>query len=617
MDPGDQLGGRHLGIFNYRDYTTQEAAELARTSFALSVSSQRGTSDDLNIGRSPDDVWSQVAPEALGLTADALDASGFYVIESPITGTAFGGPQAQIWEERDTSGEVTRLSISFAGTNGLTDLADYLQLNSGDIAANFEPLLTVLQSYAQDNGIAAPDVIVTGYSLGAAYANLLAQDADTLAGGFFADSSFVGHAVPRTFEGEDRVLNIGYENDVAHRAAGDFGTLAEAIVTAPGLRGQDYELESSTDNLILFGDDYAGPLWPFGPFALYNLVGGWSAHLQGIDTDAVERVTESAFYDLTDRDSLVIVSNLSAFGRATTWVEDLDRASDVQGHVGDNAFLIGSDSNDLLRGNVGNDYISGGGGDDRIRTGDGADRVEGGAGVDTLELRGHMNDWDVVRLEDGTTAFVSSNYGIDIASGVERVTFRDGGRFNTDRDYSVEDNRLEDLTYDGFLSRFDSDVDYTAANQGTAASNTLSGSFVFALAGDDVLRADGASDAVLVGGEGDDVVIGGRGDDRLYGSEGDDELSGGGGQDLLNGGLGNDIFVFDTTRAGQVTIEDYNRSDVESDVLRIEGSRLSEADILAGARQDANGVTIALDDSTLLVADARIEDLIFDNLLLA
>ncbi|WP_241229404.1 hypothetical protein [Sphingomonas sp. S-NIH.Pt1_0416] len=324
--------------------------------------------------------WSDVGPAALGMGPDSVDSDGYYIIESPLTGRTFSGPQAKIYEERDTSGHVTRLSVTFAGTNSPVDLLDYTQLNSGEIAPYMEQLLTAVRDYALRNGLTADDVIVTGYSLGAAYTNIMAKYADTLAGGFFADSSYVAHAVPYTYEGQDRVLNIGFENDIVHRAAGDFDSLGEAVDAAPGLIGQDYALQSSTDNLILFSDDYANPAWPYGPFALYNIPGGWAAHVAGITSDAVTRITQSAFYDLTSRDSLVIVSNLTAATRDIAWVEDLARPSDRHGHVGDSAFLIGSQFGDRLRGNVGNDYIDGAGGDDVIRPGTGQNRIEGGAG---------------------------------------------------------------------------------------------------------------------------------------------------------------------------------------------------------------------------------------------
>ncbi len=140
--------------------------------------------------------------------------------------------------------------MTFAGTNSPVDLADYTQLNSGEIAPNMNPLLTAVRDYAIGKGLTADDVIVTGYSLGAAYTNVMAKYADTLAGGFFADSNYIAHAVPYTYEGNDRVLNIGYENDVVHRIAGDFDSLGGVVQASPGLMGEDYAFKSSTDNLI-------------------------------------------------------------------------------------------------------------------------------------------------------------------------------------------------------------------------------------------------------------------------------------------------------------------------------------------------------------------------------
>ena len=603
-----------MGIFDYRDRGSTASVELAQTTLALSVATLR----ERFAGEPPmppgapvlDDGWRVVPPAALGLPPEALDASGFYVIPSPISGTAPGGPQAQIWEERGPDGGIARLAIAFAGTNAGVDIFDYVQLNSGEITDNFEPLLAALRAYAGGNGVGASDVIVTGYSLGAGYANLVAEAADRLEDGFFADSAFVSHAVPRTYEEGDRALNIGFENDVVHRAAADFDTFLEAVAAAPGLVGQDYRLGSSTDNFILFGDGYANPAWPFLPFALYNLGGAWEAHLDGLETDAITQVAQSAFYDLTERDSLVIVSNLTPGARATTWVEDLPRVSDMQGHVGDNAFLIGTATGDRLRGNVGNDHVSGGAGDDRIRTGDGADRVEGGAGTDVLELRGRMDDWIAVDLDDGTLALVSAIYGLDIASGVERVTFRDGGFLFSDRTYAVADDRLEDLTFDGLLEGLDRDVGYTDAQQGTSVGDRIVGTLAFGLDGDDRLSA--SDDAVLVGGAGDDDLRGGDGADRLYGSEGNDILAGGGG-DLLNGGLGDDLFIFDAQAEGAAVIEDFNRSDVEADRLRIDGAAEPLDAILARAVEDDAGVTLDFGPSLLTIADARVEELTFDG----
>lgn len=626
-----------MGMFDYKRYSATQSAELVNTAFKIATFSQSDSIFGLDGDGLVDTIggilpagavanpvrvalpagWAQIGHAALGLDASAVDLDGNYVIESPLTGFTYSGPQAQILQQTDAAGHVTRLSISFNGTNSPVDLPDYLQLNSGEIAPNMAPLLVALSRYAIAHGVAAEDVIVTGYSLGAAYANIMAKYGDTLADGFFANSNYVAFEVPYTYEGQDRVLNVGYENDVVHRAAADYPSFGSAVAHAPGLMGQDPALGSATDNFILFDDDYASPLWPVAPFALYNLPGGWSAHILGITTDAVERVTQSAFYDYTARDSLVIVANLTALTRPTTWVEDVQRPSDTHNHVGDTAFLVGSVYDDRLRGNVGNDYIDGMAGNDTIRPGGGQNRVEGGAGTDTLELSGTMRDWTVSHLTDGSTAFFSQSYGLDIVTGVEKVTFLDAGVLQMGRTYSIETNRLEDLTYDGILEWLDQDVAYTAARQGTAYNDALNGTRVFGLAGNDTITGTAGSD-LLYGGAGSDVLDGRAGADWIYGGEGNDTLTGGGGNDLLNGGLGDDIFVVDAGLRGRVTIEDFRQNDVEHDVVKLVGSGFrSIADVLSHGVQNGDGVLLHVGQTDVLLQHTQLADLSSDMFVFA
>ncbi len=625
-----------MGMFDYRDYGSAKSAELARTTFALASSQQldkifgidvegvvNTVGDILPEGAAANDIdvslpenWSKVAPDALGLDESSQDFDGYYTIESPITDDTYSGPQLQILEERDASGTITRLSVTFVGTNSPVDIPDYTQINSGELAPNMEPLLARVRDYAQANGIAAQDVLVTGYSLGAGYTNIMAEYADTLAGGFFAESTYIGHAVPVTYEENDRVLNIGFENDIVHRASGNADSFGEAVDNAPGLVGQDFSLESSTDNLVLFSDDYQLDAWPYLPFALYNIPGGWSAHIQGVFSDTVERISASAFYDETQRDSLVIVSSLSANLRGNTWVEDLEKPSDRHGHVGDSAIIIGTAYDDLLRGNQGNDYIDGGAGDDRIQVGTGADRVEGGSGHDTLELAGGRKSWDVLALDDGTLAFLSANGSSVIASGIEEVTFLDDGIFGQDRSYAIADGGLEDLTWSGLFERWDRDITFTTATQGSEGDDTLSGKLVFGLGGDDMLSASQGG-ARLVGGMGDDTLTGAAGDDVLIGAEGNDLLSGGGGTDLLSGGLGDDVFVFDVTLAGDTCIADFNISDVDADRLLVTGTDLDAESFLALGEETSDGLVFTIDDATLTLHAATAVDLSGDMLIFA
>lgn len=618
-----------MGMFDYRNYTANESAALVTLSHDLATYSQLGPFVGVPIrglintidavlpeGALPSSIrselpagWRELTPAELGLGTDALDRDGFFTIPSPITGDTWTGPQLKLLAETDASGAVTRISVSFTGTNSPVDVLDYLQLNSGEMGAQMEPLLSAVASFAQAQGLSGEDVIVTGYSLGGAMTNVMARFAETLAGGFFEDAVYIGHDGPLMYEENDRVLNVGYENDVVHRAAGDWATFLEAAApTLPFLSGQDYDLDSSTDNIILFDDIFASPLFPFGPFSIVNVVGGWGAHVGGVFTDALERIAGSEFYDLTERDSVVVVSQLSALTRGLTWVED--RATLASDHVDKPAFILGSDFNDRLGGADGNDYLEGRAGDDTVRTGLGHDVISGGAGHDTLQLAGSGADWRVMALADDSLAFWSQAHGLKVASGIEAVQFQNTGLFGAfTRDYSVQANRLEDET-PSLFQWGDRDVAFAAAVQGTAGDDQLSGRFVFGLAGDDALSGTSGAD-LLVGGRGADTLSGGLGNDALYGGEEADVLRGGGGLDRLNGGHGADTFVFTAGQSGVVTVEDFNQAAHEADVLRFEGLFADMTQLLGAAVQsgadlviEAGALDIGLLDTALDSLDA-------------
>ena len=624
-----------MGMFDYQDYTAAESAALTLLSHDLATYSQLGPFVGLPVralintvgavlpeGTLPSTLestlptgWREVAPAELGLTAAALDRDGFYTIPSPITGTTWTGPQLKILAETDATGAVTRLSIAFTGTNSPVDVLDYLQLNDGTISAQMEPLLAAVAAMTAAHGLSGDDVIVTGYSLGGAMTNIMARFADTLAGGFFSDSVYIGHDGPLMYEENDRVLNVGYENDVVHRAAGDWANIFDALLpTLPFLTGQDYNLQSSTDNIILFDDIYASPLFPFGPFSILNVVGGWGAHVGGVFTNALDRIAGSQFYDLTERDSVVVVANLSALSRGTTWVED--RATLASNHVGAPAFIIGSDFADRLGGNRGNDYLEGRAGDDLFRTGLGYDVIAGGAGRDTLQLSGSNQDWRVMKLNDGSLAFWSAAHGLKIATGIEAVQFQNTGLLGAfTRDYSVQDNRLEDET-PSLFQWFDQDVGFASAVQGGAGQDTITGSFAFGQAGNDRVSGTAGAD-LLHGGQGQDTLLGGAGQDTLYGAEQADILRGGGGNDRLNGGHGNDVFVFTAGQSGLAIVEDFNHAAHEADTLRLEGLFTSVAQVLAAAVQQGADVRIDAGPLDIILRDTQLSSLTAADFVLA
>ncbi|WP_264212030.1 SGNH/GDSL hydrolase family protein [Leisingera thetidis] len=73
----------------------------------------------------------------------------------------------------------------------------------------------------------------------------------------------------------------------------------------------------------------------------------------------------------------------------------------------------------------------------------------------------------------------------------------------------------------------------------TSLSSGSQANAVFALGGDDTIKAGRGNDAV-VGGKGNDEISGGRGSDILLGGSGNDIVNGRRGNDIISGGDGND-----------------------------------------------------------------------------
>lgn len=549
-----------MGMFDYKNYSSAQSVELLETAYKLAtyanveifsgVSSllQPVANAVLNTGLYSSTVnlqlpagWRELTPAELSLPSSAVDAAGQYIIESPLTGTTFTGEQAKILGQYDAQGKLVRVAMSYTGTNSPVDIPDYFQLNSGELAPKLDPLLTALKNFAIKNGLTAKDTIITGYSLGGGIANLAAEYRNTLAGGFFADANFVGVASPLIYDDASVVLNYGYENDVVHRAVGSGDTLAGAL-TAAGtlLTNPDKKYSSSIDNMVLFDDMYASPLWET-PFSIVNIPVAWYAHIDGVLSDAQSRIAANPFYDLMEKDSTTIVANLSALSRGTTWVTD--KAAATSDHFGTSAFVIGSKDDDLLQGGTGNDFIFGGQGNDKIRTGGGSDRVDGGTGTNELRLNGTAADWNAYSLSDGTL-FMDAKNKINLveAERIQGVSFENDLLSQTYA-YTVGSTGLTDKRAGLLSSLIHTNVAYQKATEGTIGNDNLSGAVVFGKDGNDTLTAI-ASGSLLHGGEGNDKLVGGIGSDRLFGAEGSDTLIGGKGADALDGGLGNDIYQF-------------------------------------------------------------------------
>lgn len=600
-----------MAMFDYKNYSAEEAARLMAMSHKLATYTNLSPelfsqvfnglgklagnylADKLEM--SPPEGWRALTPTELGLPKNSLDPLGFYTVKSPISGhdTIPGmGPQLKIFGQFDEAGKVKSVCIGFCGTNDPLDILDYVQLNSGEMAPHLDPILQAVKAYAEANGLSGQDVLVTGYSLGGGMTNLMAQYRETLADGFFADADYIAHASPLIYDNPDVILNAGFENDAVYRVAGDEKSFLDALAAsaANGFLHPDKPFETTMDNVVLFNDTYASPLWHVSPFSLLNVPTSWSAHIDGLISTPFERIANSSYYQYTNIDSTVIVDNLTALTRWNTWVED--KASHTSNHYGTPAFIIGSERDNLLKGGIGGDYIDAGGGNDKIKTGTGADRIDGGEGSDTLILAGKRSDWDVYRMDDGDLFFYAKDgSGLKQAENIEKVAFEGEWRTNLNP-FDVTGQGLTDNSYP-LLKYLNKDIAYGEHQAGGSGGDSLSGKVLFGGAGDDVLTA-AKTQSLLHGGEGNDILIGGAGNDALYGAEGHDFLYGGqGGRTVLSGGVGNDVFAFDTASRGIQQIDDFNHYAGDKDSLVFDSALFaSREDVLAAAKQLNGDVTI-------------------------
>lgn len=617
-----------MGMFDFWKYKGADAAAVVDVTHKLASRTGADAIPGLDFGNlssgllsDPDssgttdpraiipDGWREVKPTEIGIPADMIGYNDYIKVDSPVLGDVDGTIQFKVFQSDDG-----QLCVSWAATNNPLDVIDFTKLNSGEAGALMNDALSIVADYAKSQGMTADDVLVTGYSLGGAYTSIMAENQDWLANGFFDQATYVSHNGPLVTNNIENVLYYGYENDIVYRAAGDFDTIDGAVEAAgPLLEGSDFNFEGSIDNVIVFDGAFASPLFPFGPWSILNIAGGWYGHLTGVFTDAVQRIGQSSYYELTNRDSAVIVSSLGDDLRGTTWVEDKETLASKD-HFGKSAFLIGSDFDDRIRDGKANDLIDGLEGNDLIRVSTGYDLIDGAEGTDTLRLKGDAEDWRVFKLSDGSLAFHSNDGdGLKIAKNIEAVEF-EGLAINkeslfNDR-YVVQEDKL---WFDGswWDRLWTADKSYSWAHQGTEGNDVMQGQTVFAMGGDDTVTGTG-SDDLLEGGYGDDLLQGGGGNDQLYGGAHDDTLVAGDGYDHLNGGHGADVFVFNTGTTGHKVIEDFDQALGEHDVLAIGGASNLE-DLRAHAVQDGDVLKITLNDLQIDMHGITADDLTASN----
>lgn len=623
-----------MGMFDYKDYSSEAAAQLiddahrlsaftnAHNFFGLPGSDLLNLLGDITGNLLPNETkvgipegWRELTPTDLGVSTDLVDRSGYFSIESFYTGTAVEGPQAKIFAQYDQAGNICKVNLNFCGTNNITDVIDYLNLNSREGVELLEPILQIVKDFTLANGLVGSDVLISGFSLGAGVTNVMAEERLNLAEGFFTDSDYMAFEVPKIYDNSDVVLNFGYENDVVHRIAGDADSFLAAVQEADfGFVNPDRNFESSSDNIVLFNDVYASAIWEASPFSLLNIPVGWFAHVNAVTTDAITRIKDSTFYEYTQKDSSVVVADLTGFTRSTTWVRD--KAAHTSDHYNESAFLIGTAHDDLIAGGSNFDYIDAGFGNDTIKVGLGVDHVDGNEGWDEIRVEGRGSDWDVYKMQDDTLFFIAKD-GADLveADQVETVSF-DGEILSHHNNYRITDQGLVDhRPLMKWLDNGDkSFLDHVEGHQG---DDELTGSVIFARAGDDVLHGL-ISDDVLHGGIGNDTLMGEAGNDRLYGAEGDDILVGGSGNDTLIGGIGNDVFVIDKL-SGSDVIVDFNNDTGYQDTIQFSSELFADAAaVQASTTQAGRDVHIAIaDNHYLTIANSSIDEVLASSVIAA
>ena len=389
-----------MGLF---DYKNADGKALYSDAIALTLYAYTPTGKPL-----PATAWAPLTATALGYQGKVGPQGTFFGEKD-----GFTSAEAEVLGKYDAAGKLIGIGVAFRGTGGLGysdtfgDLKNNLlaAIGPSDYASNyaknaFDNLLKAVAAFAIANGIAAKDVLLSGHSLGGLGVNSVAELSASNWGGFFKDANYITFASPTQSSTGNNVLNIGFENDPVFRV------LDGTTFSSASMGKHDKPHDSTTDNIVNFNDNYASTAQNLVPFSIVNPL-NWSAHSSLGYADGLNRVIDSKFYNLTHKDSTIIVSNLEEASRGKTWVEDLGRSGEP--HTG-STFIIGTQSSDWLKGGAGNDFLEGLGGDDRFRDDGGYNILLGGQGHNTFELQKPLQNFSFANDGDGTL-YLRDAYG--------------------------------------------------------------------------------------------------------------------------------------------------------------------------------------------------------------
>lgn len=384
----------------------------------------------------------------------------------------------------------------------------------------------------------------------------------------------------------DDVIKGGNGTNTIHFARGD---------GQDSISAQYYQAYENRVNNLVFADDISTT-----DVVLSRNENSLLIKLKG----AEDSITVDGYF-LFDDDRFDGVLNEMVFSDGTVLgAEDIQQLV-LQGTEGDDAYLVGTDGddvidgkagddnirgewgNDTLIGGLGNDIVAGGWGDDVITGGQGNDTLSGNYGEDVLigglgndELQGgHHNDTYLFSAGDGQDIIDENSYSsnqssvglkdrinfVDIdfsavhVSQVDNdlvITFDDSSDQVTIRNqffqgtrWDANDttfySRVEIFTFADGIERTMDDL-FQQSLKGTDADDVINGfdtaDTINAGLGDDAVDGKSGND-IIHGNGGNDTLKGGAGDDQLFGDEGNDTLEGGAGKDTLDGGAGDDILI--------------------------------------------------------------------------
>ncbi|QCT19305.1 polyurethanase [Jejubacter calystegiae] len=507
-----------MSFFEYRDF---EQRTLANDYISILQSTTNlFTGSDIDINANQENfTWKILSGEDIGYSGLSGSHDEFYgEVLALLTS------QVNILGKYDDNGKLVGLGINFWGTgaaaddplgwlhllvDGAVDIAIGLGesgLSNGYILTAFNNLLTHVAEFATENGLTGRDVLITGHSMGGMGVNSMAAASSQGAwGGFYESSAYIGSASPTQNQLDDKVLNIGLENDPVFRVLeGDDITWDSALA-------HDKSLPGCSNNLIAFNDYYTqGHI-----FSLLNVTDWQYGHDMNWYINAVNTIMNSASYNYMDLDSTIITAQLSDELRTTTWVEDINH--DARSHTGP-TFILGSEKADLISGGAGIDYLEGFTGDDTFRDAGSSNIIFGGDGYDLFDLQSEISKTSVAQSVTGMTFIKGADGGITLLQDVEAIRETYWEWFQTRtityeitcRGLEVDDNVALGYANAVHGSMTGQASEIFAPQDGGFYTNTTS--WLFSYNGDTIMH----------GSTTDDVFICGIGNDQMYANGGSD-----------------------------------------------------------------------------------------------